>query len=126
MARSIITRKKRGDPILEISKFIPNVDHRDAAESLRIFTQVVLETTNALKVKVVEVCPQRTEVITLLCPIIQKALEDLPLIKHDITVLTNKHVELPGISVKNKSLSTEANCLILIVSRLLETTKVFK
>ncbi|GJQ70151.1 hypothetical protein Trydic_g19608 [Trypoxylus dichotomus] len=117
---SAILRRKGGDPVLEVSKFIPNNAKMYSQDSIRSFVQFVLENSNATKAKVVEVCTENQTEDDLVCPVIQKALDDLPLIQQDVVVLAKQMLNLPRVTVQNNQLNTESDCLILIVSNILE------
>ncbi|GJQ79756.1 hypothetical protein Trydic_g23233 [Trypoxylus dichotomus] len=121
---SAIPRRKGGDPVLEISKFIPNNTKTNSQDSIRSFVQFVLENSNTTKVKVVEVCSENQTEDSLVCPVIQKALDDLPLMQQDVVVLAKQMFDLPRVTVQNKQLNAESNCLILIVSNILENIDV--
>ncbi|GJQ79757.1 hypothetical protein Trydic_g23234 [Trypoxylus dichotomus] len=117
---SVISRRKGGDPVLEISKFIPNKTSTNSQDSIRSFVQFILENSNTTKAKIVEVCTENQTMDDLICPVIQKALDDLPLMQHDVVVLAKQIFDLPRATVENKRLNTESNCLILIVSNVIE------
>ncbi|KAK9746603.1 Polyketide synthase dehydratase [Popillia japonica] len=121
MKATLIPRRKRATAILEVSKFIPNNTATNRAISVSSFAQILLENANTSKVKVVEVSTAIQDVDDLLSPIIQKTLDDIPLITTDITILTNRNITLPNVTLKDvSSLSTESNCSILIATNILE------
>ncbi|GJQ79765.1 hypothetical protein Trydic_g23238 [Trypoxylus dichotomus] len=120
LGSSAIPRRKAGDPVLEVSKFIPNNTKMNSQDSIRSFVQFVLENSNTTKAKIVEVCIDDQTKDDLVCSVIQKALDDLPLMQQDVVVLAKQMFDLPRITVQNKQLNAESNCLILIVSNILE------
>lgn len=119
-----INRKKAPEPVLEISKFIPNDARLEFQISIRALVQTVLENSNTLKVKVIESCTEEQDEDYLLSPVVQASLTNTPLVQQDIEVLTSKVMDISGVAVVNKPLSMESHCLILIVKNLLETTDV--
>lgn len=85
---------------------------------------MVLENTDITQAKILEICTEEQDENNLLAPVMQASLDDTPSIEQDITVLTPKTIDLPGISIRNNQLKAESQCLILIVKSLLETTDV--
>ncbi|GJQ74201.1 hypothetical protein Trydic_g12859, partial [Trypoxylus dichotomus] len=122
--RNIATvRRKQVSPLLEVSKFIPNETQMDLPNSIRVFTQIVLENINTTRLSIVEVSSDIPYESQFLFPLIQSALADIPLAQDDVTVLTDKNISLPGATVKDAPLSHQKMCTILIVTSLMETVE---
>lgn len=119
-----ITRRLQENPVLEISKFVENHAQLEFQDSIRSLTQLVIENSNTIRVKVVEICGKEQDENDLMCPVIQASLNDIPMIQHDITVLSLKPIYHPGISIRRNTLGSESHCLILVVKNFLETTDV--
>lgn len=119
-----IPRRKGGEPVLETYKFVPYEASLEINDSVRSLVQLILENSNTVQVKIVELLLEDKEENDLICPIMQKALQDLPLIRQEVIVLSKKSIELANATIQNKPLEAESNVLILILSNILETTEV--
>ncbi|GJQ67778.1 hypothetical protein Trydic_g21084 [Trypoxylus dichotomus] len=117
-------KKKQGKPVLEVFKFIPNTTQIDISDSIRSFVQLILENVNTTKITVVEDCLQSQNKNELLTPQIIEILKDIPLIQQEITIIAKHSMDLEGITIQKQGLNKKNNCLLLVVSNLLETLKV--
>ena len=108
-------RRPPGIPVLEYYKFIPHFPSPMLSKSdgARVIVQLILENVSSLKVKAVEVGSQSADSIL---PTIQEALADLPLVTADLTLLTKDEIELDGILVEDKKLSSQTKCLMVVAS----------
>ncbi|XP_044739977.1 fatty acid synthase-like [Chrysoperla carnea] len=121
MATSINRRKPLADAVLEKQEFVPLINcisqKYTVVDAVRIFFQIGLENNPSVKVKVVEV---DNEVNDILAPVIFEVLSDLPLIQPDITVLSNRSIQLPNnCQVSNKPLETESKADYIVTYDLL-------
>nr|XP_022920511.1 fatty acid synthase-like [Onthophagus taurus] len=114
-----IARKKPADPVLESYKFTPYHDKLQKPQAIRSFVQTILENSTTIKVKAVELIAEEDG--EPLLPLVQESLGDLPLIQAELKILSkNENLDLPGITVEDKSLNTETHCLILITKSIFE------
>lgn len=109
-------RKAPGYPVLETYKFLPYLHAPELRKSdaVRVFTQIILENTPILKVKAVEVDLDNNAEPIL--PLFELSLGDLPLVTSDLMLLTAQDLNLGKIHVEDGKLSTQTNCLLIIVS----------
>lgn len=109
-------RKAPGYPVLETYKFLPYLHAPELRKSdaVRVFTQIILENTPILKVKAVEVDLDNNAEPIL--PLFELSLGDLPLVTSDLMLLTAQDLSLGKIHVEDGKLSTQTNCLLIIVS----------
>lgn len=126
-ASSIAKRKDMSEPVYSHYQFVPNVTKLSVAESLRVNMQLILENTNSLKVKTIELdnLTETNEVDeTILSPVIFNVLADMPLIQPDLTLLSSREdLDLPNITVKNESSIAKAEYLLLVTRDLLTNKK---
>ncbi|KAK4877916.1 hypothetical protein RN001_010422 [Aquatica leii] len=115
-ASSIARRKARGEPVLESYKFIPFNVELDLENAARVFTQILLENTLILKVKVVEIMNGTDR--DALAPAIQRALDEQPLIKTEISVFSLKTIDVPNIK-SVKTLDGNGEYSIIVVADVL-------
>lgn len=113
-ASAIARRKPLGQPVLEKYVFVPNEAKLSTEESVRVNVQIALENNYRLKVKVLELLDKEKN--ELLGPIIFEVLGDQPLIHADVTVLTEKPLEVENVNVQNKSLANESDALVVVVT----------
>ncbi|XP_031358296.1 fatty acid synthase-like [Photinus pyralis] len=109
-ATPILRRKVTAEPVLETHKFVPFNTELPMQSAVRVLVQIFLENTLSLKVKIVEVA--KTDAIS---PILQEALNDQPLIKTQVTILSDEILTVPNVKVHNKALSSEKQCEIVIL-----------
>nr|CAI5841268.1 unnamed protein product [Callosobruchus analis] len=118
---STITRKRDMTvPVLEKYMFVPNQVSLKIEESVRINIQMILENTLSTKVKCVEIVDQFTTNSLLLSPIVLNVLEDQPLIQPNVTILSKSAIEGISIPTVDKTLKTETDCTVIVVSKLSE------
>ncbi|XP_066144652.1 fatty acid synthase-like [Euwallacea fornicatus] len=126
-ANSILRRKYFGNPILEKYVFIPNYATLKLEQAIRVNMQILLENLLSLKVKIVELLDSATpEVLQTLGPIISNVLEDQPLIKPDIKILSEVAIEVANIKVENKSLAAEKECSMVIASKIFKRPNILE
>ncbi|KAB0790944.1 hypothetical protein PPYR_02744 [Photinus pyralis] len=109
-ATPIMRRKVTAEPVLETHKFVPFDTELPMQSAVRVLVQIFLENTLSLKVKIVEVA--KTGAIS---PILQEAFNDQPLVKTEITLLSDENLTAPNLKVHNKTLSSEKQCEIVIL-----------
>lgn len=111
---TVARRKAPGYPILETYKYIPYIasSTMKKSDSIRSYSQIILENIPMLRVKAVEVHTD-TKIKPLL-PLFELALGDLPLVTSDLMVLTAQDLNLGKIHVEDGKLSTQTNCLMVV------------
>ncbi|KAG5876512.1 hypothetical protein JTB14_023116 [Gonioctena quinquepunctata] len=125
-ATSIARKKKLGIPVLEKYEFIPNHTKLSTAQSVRVNAQIILENTLLTKIKSVEVIDDHvTGSEEIISPILLDVLGDQPLIQGDVTIFSEKELDL-DITVENKKLSKEDECVLVIVTKLSERPKILR
>lgn len=106
-----------GEPVLESYKFIPyhNCNKLSVAEAIRVLVQLWLENVPILIPKIVEIGSETEEP---LITYVQKAIDDIPLITPDMTLLTTKaDLEVPEITVEHTTeLSENMNCSLILTT----------
>ncbi|XP_055642546.1 fatty acid synthase-like [Toxorhynchites rutilus septentrionalis] len=113
---SIIGRRNPpGFPVLETYHFVPyrSEGNVTAKEAIRMCVQLALENVPTLSVYVAEVHNER------LPPVVHwfgEAVADLPLVKSNLTLLSNLTLELDNVEVKNDTLADHTNLLFLVTS----------
>ncbi|RZC40858.1 Ketoacyl-synt C, ketoacyl-synt, and/or PS-DH domain containing protein, partial [Asbolus verrucosus] len=118
-ANSISRRINRFEPVLEKYEFIPNETLLDLMKSIRINTQIILENSLENNFNAVEI-PHSTD-STLLLPLIQKVLEDVPLTNPNLTISTKTTIEnIPGVKVEHFPLVSGGNLLLIIGTKILQ------
>ncbi|XP_046608837.1 fatty acid synthase-like [Neodiprion virginianus] len=128
-ARAISRRKPNGEPVLENYKFVA---HRDKADTelqvvTSIATQIALENHSTLKIKTIEIFGEEGNLLseTLISPLIQNVLNNLPLLQADVNIIDPLEKiaidTIPaGITISElKKLSTESDALLVVTHGLL-------
>lgn len=124
-ASSIAKRKPLGEPVLEKHVFISNEGTLTTEQAIRVNMQIALENEYKLKVKVVELIDEETaDNAEPLSPLISDALGDLPLVKAEITVLSNRVEEVRNAVVEDKKLPTETGCFVVVASNVFSRIQV--
>ncbi|KAK6640571.1 hypothetical protein RUM44_012267 [Polyplax serrata] len=127
-ASQIPRKKPLGEPVLERYLFVPHVttDKSKALsllETCRLCFHTILENVQTVKVKVVEVGDSSSESV-LLANHVASILGDLPLVQAEIIVLAANHPKaselVTGITIEDKKITAEQNCLAVVASNLLE------
>lgn len=126
-ASAIARKKATAEPVLETYQFVPheNNEKSDVSDIVRICVHLVLENVPSQKVKTVEVLePSADSNTTILTPIINKALGDLPLIQADNTILSDVNNPLladlsSDILIEDKKLATDQTILLLVTPNVL-------
>lgn len=111
--------------VLEVAKFVSNQHQLDSQNSIKSFVQLIMENVDAAIINIVEICLVGQAKNQLLHPIVEKAIDELPLYKCTATVVTNKQLDLLKFTLDSKSHMLDSNCLVIIVSDLWETAEVF-
>ncbi|XP_025268427.1 fatty acid synthase-like [Camponotus floridanus] len=132
-ATSIFRRKTIGTPVLEEYKFVA---HRDGAEvslqdSIILSTHLALEYHQMTKVNIIELIEDGDEITTeeLASPLFLEVLNNLPLIKPDINLITRTDrfasITLPSkiMISQSKKLSKDNNAILIAGFNLLINDK---
>lgn len=90
---------------------------------MRVNTQIVIQNTNRVHVKVVEVIDIKNDVDPL-SPLILQVLSDMPLIQPDVKVFSTFGLNVENINVENKQLINETDVGIVVVRNLLTRDEV--
>ncbi|KAJ8976879.1 hypothetical protein NQ317_001203 [Molorchus minor] len=126
IASSINKRKDVATPVLEEYKFVPNVTTLDAAQSVRVNIQIILENALVYKVKAVEVFDECTRKDAVpLAPIIQSAIGHQPLIQPLVKILSKTPLDV-SVDVEDKKLVTETDCLLIVATDMLTRIEALK
>ncbi|VEN45265.1 unnamed protein product [Callosobruchus maculatus] len=122
LASSIPRRKDLGVPVLERYEFIPNEASLDLKESIRVNTQIILESTLMYKIKAVEVVDEYTaKEAELVTPIAHTVLEDQPLIAPTMKILSKTPIDDVArgpIPVEDKDINSEKDWLLVVMSKI--------
>ncbi|CAH1979654.1 unnamed protein product [Acanthoscelides obtectus] len=119
MASTITRKRDMRIPVLEKYMFVPNEASLKVEESMRVNIQIILENTLSTKVKCVELVDQfAVDKNSPLSPIVLTVLEDQPLIQPNVTILSNSPIEGVSVTTVDKTLRTETDCTIIVISRL--------
>lgn len=121
----VARRKPPGIPVLENYKFISHLPapKQTKSDAIRICVQLALENSPSIKVKAVEVDVDNREPIIGL---FENALDDLPLVTSDLMLLTKQDLHLGKIHVEDGKLSTQRNCLFVILANGLSQPETIK
>ncbi|KAL5275973.1 hypothetical protein ACFFRR_001663 [Megaselia abdita] len=111
-------RKPPGIPILEKYEFLPHFPspQLSISDACRVFVQLLVENNPSMKINVVEIDDGKHIINNFM-----EAVEDLPLINGDYTVITNnKDLEMDGINILvDGKLQSCTSCHFIIVSNIL-------
>ncbi|XP_052871592.1 fatty acid synthase-like, partial [Anopheles cruzii] len=117
-ASTIARRLPPGVPVLESYKFVPFYPQHtlQPADAASVIIQTILENQPTLLFTVTEVhSPTRSPVLSLF----GDAIGDLPLIKAQLTLLSNKKPEpIPNVTISEDKLMKQRNVLLLICENL--------
>lgn len=117
-SRAVSRRKAVGNLALESYMFI---QHKPSAvlspqEAYRICIQLMIENNPGLhRFKVLEVFvspPNAEQVVSLF----HELFSEIPLVKAQLTLLTDRNVELPNVTVVKTSISVQTNCHLITLS----------
>lgn len=124
-ANEVGRRKPPGEPVLETYQFIPYFPtyKLTPVDAVRTLIQLGIENFPNLKIKAVE-CDNGHK--DPLLPLIQDTLADLPLITAELTVLTNRDLDIPGITHENTTLSEQKNCMYIVGSNYCQNVEVLQ
>ncbi|KAH1018158.1 hypothetical protein HUJ05_005972 [Dendroctonus ponderosae] len=118
-ASSIPRKKITALPVLEKYVFVPNHCKLTRNEAIRVFMQIVVEETQTVKVTAVELIDDANQEDSApLGPLLKATLEDLPLIRADITLLSAQPIET-DLEVESKSLAEMTEKTVVVASKLL-------
>ncbi|XP_060533831.1 fatty acid synthase-like [Cylas formicarius] len=125
---SAVPRKKYlGTPVLEKYVFVPNVRDMELHQAIRTNMQILLENTFSIRVKVVELIDESSNVDSKpLGDMVHDVLADQPLIQPDITILAKGMLEMKNVKVEDKKLLTETECSLVIGSKILQRPKILQ
>ena len=119
-------RRPPGIPVLESYKFIPYTvtESYDTSTCARIIVQLALENVVLAKVKAVEI---DGIVRKSILKDIRDALEDLPLVTPELTLISSRALEdETDITIENTKLSTHNKCYFLISSSCVNNCDLFE
>ncbi|XP_055593804.1 fatty acid synthase-like [Uranotaenia lowii] len=115
--QTIARRLPPGVPVLESHQFVPY--HASEVISMkeiaRSCVQLSIENILSLNITAVEVHSQTRSTMVHL---FGEAVEDLPLLRSSLTLLSKQEIELPGVTVEQKSLSEFSNVTFLIMENI--------
>lgn len=112
-------------PILEKYVFIPNETALSTEESIRINMQIVYENSYSVNIKVAEIIERGSDSINPLASLIYQALNDMPLVQPDVTLLSPFRHSIEGVEVENKTLNSIRNVSIVVAENLLTRPDVY-
>lgn len=104
-------RKDVKDPVLEKFHFVPNEAYLSLEQSINVNLQLILDNCYRLQVKVYELIEGSSK--DLLGPHIFKILTDVPFIQPDIRLLTSMKLEIPNVTLENKSLKGISDAFVI-------------
>lgn len=123
-ARIIPRRKIPADPVLERYDFIPysiTDEEISANDVIGICTQIMIENTLSIKLKVLEVFDK---FYTLLAPIMVETISNLPMIQGQIIVLSDEELEPDtGYTIEKRSLCDNDSASLVIIPVTEKTTE---
>ncbi|XP_046739717.1 fatty acid synthase-like [Diprion similis] len=130
-ANAISRKKTHGEPVLETYAFVAHCDKADTELQVvtSIATQIAIENHSNFKIKTIELLHNADNLPSgnLISPLIQKVLNDLPLLQANINIIAPLDQiavdEIPaGITVSEpKKLSTESDALLVITHKLMHS-----
>lgn len=125
-ASAINKRKMRAEPVLEHFNFLPNDANLTLEQSLRANIQTMLENTNSLKIKTVELIEATAgDDYVPISPIVFQILGDLPLLQPEVLIYTKKSdMEIDNVTIEDKELNAEDSAYFVCGSNLLAKPEV--
>lgn len=108
---------------MEKYQFIPNESQLTTEEALRVNIQIALENHYRVKVKTVEVLDDESEPLS---PAVLKILGDIPLMEPDVTILTKKEFDYPGVNLIDSKLITATDAFIVLTVNVLSNPQLLK
>ncbi|KAK9736241.1 Polyketide synthase dehydratase [Popillia japonica] len=118
-----IEKSKPEDSVLEVVKFIANETQLDSENSIRSLVQLILENVNGINVDIIEIYDGDKENQQFLHVLMTKAIDELPLMQSQVTVLENNISEPLNSLLQDKIKSIKTNCLVVVATKLLEIQK---
>lgn len=116
-ARSIVRRKPLAEPVLEKHVFVPNEARLTTAQSVRVVMQIILENAYSVRFKALEI---RDEAVSPECeplsPVILRVLGDQPLIQPEMIIYSKEALEVPDVTVEDKTLGNDCDAHVVVVS----------
>lgn len=106
-------------------KFIANETQLDSENSIRSLVQLILENVNGINVDIIEIYDGDKENQQFLHVLMTKAIDELPLMQSQVTVLENNISEPLNSLLQDKIKSIKTNCLVVVATKLLEIQKVY-
>lgn len=107
-------RKDVKDPVLHKFHFVPNETYLSVEESISVNLQLILDNCYRLQVKIYELIEGTSK--DNLCPLgphMFKVLTDIPFIQPDIRLLTSMKLEIPNVTLENKSLKNISDAFVM-------------
>ncbi|XP_055377679.1 fatty acid synthase isoform X2 [Condylostylus longicornis] len=122
-ASPVARRKSPGIPVLEKYQFLPHFPSPklDVADAVRICVQLSLENIPSFKMQIVELDNSNSSDYEPIISHFLNAIEDLPLISGDYTLLTNKDITIEGIKIEKGNLPERNDCTFVVATNLLES-----
>lgn len=126
-ASAINRRKSRAEPVLERYNFIPNEISLTLTESIRINVQIMLENLASTKIKAIELIQEdvKNDYIPI-SPLLLDVLGDIPLLQPEVSIYTNKNMEIENVVVDDKELNNETAAYMICGSNLLSLPKILE
>lgn len=116
---SVGRRKPPGTEVLESYEFVPyNCDaiEHEPIDGVSIIMQTVLENLMQMKLKIIECDTNEPEPNTLI-QLFDEAINYVPLVTADLTLLRKEKIEIDHITVEDAELKSHTNCHIIIGSK---------
>ncbi|KAB0791242.1 hypothetical protein PPYR_03042 [Photinus pyralis] len=111
---AISKRKLLCEPVLEEYRLVPYEGRLDLTEALRVNAQIILENTTRDWFNSLEVMDDAQGLVPI-TPILQQALEDEPLTRPHLVILSNREFEFKNIEVKDQNLFEQPNDHVLVI-----------
>ncbi|KAL6436122.1 hypothetical protein ACFW04_005722 [Cataglyphis niger] len=130
-ATSIFRRKPTGDPVLEKHEFVAYCDKAEVSlqESIILSTHLALEYHQVTKVNIIELIEDGNEIKAeeLASPLILEVLNNLPLIKSNLSLITKTDcfdsMALPAKITRSVKLPKNDNAILIVGYNLLKNDK---
>lgn len=103
--------------------FVPNESSLTFEEAIRINVQIALENHYRIKVKTIEVLDDESKPLS---PVVIKVLKDIPRMEPNVSILTNKELDYPGVNVVNAKLIEQGDVFIVLGTNILSNPKLLK
>ncbi|KAL7023366.1 hypothetical protein ACKWTF_012570 [Chironomus riparius] len=100
-----IQRRKKNQPLLEIYKFVPYTSEEEMSldNASKIIIQMIIDKAFSTKITITEFDDEELDKKSLLCDYLQKAINGIPQVVGDITLITS----ITDFQIKDVTISTE-------------------